>query len=490
MSYNTRPWRGALASRAARVGILIALVSTPAAAQRTGARDTSMAGMKGTNRMKQAQPSTKPSPASVGMVPDPLGVTMDRLGSGTTWIPDAVSLPSRQFGVGAWNLMLHGFVFGQFDTQAGPRGGHQVGSLNWGMLMASHEVAGGRFQARTMLSLDALGVTARGYPVLLQTGETFKGNPLHDRQHPHDFWMELGAMYDRPVTQHLGLSLYAAPSGEPALGPVAFMHRPSAMDIPTAPIGHHWQDATHTTFGVVTAGIFTHDWRLEGSAFNGREPDENRWNFDSMRLDSYSGRASYNPTPHWALSASYGFLKSPEALDQTVSIHRVVAAAMYGAAIGTAGQLATTVVWGVNKHSDRPGRSHSALLETEAILDNANTVIGRAEFVQKTAEDLALDAAPFGFPAKQSFNVGDLSLGFLREILPLRGATIGLGAMGTVNFVPASLEAAYGSREPLGAFFFLRLRVARPAANTMSGMRSMKMADSRYDVRELGVGAP
>jgi hypothetical protein len=31
------------------------------------------------------------------------------------------------------------------------------------------------------------------------------------------------------------------------------MHRPSQHD-PDAPIGHHWQDSTHITFGVATLG--------------------------------------------------------------------------------------------------------------------------------------------------------------------------------------------------------------------------------------------
>ena len=453
--------------------IMAALPTHVVAAQRTG-RDSTIRADSATRAVNDmpAMPGMKDS-VSMSMVPDPLGVSMDRLGSGTTWIPDAVSLPSRQFSAGAWNLMLHGFVFGQYDAQGGTRGADQFGSLNWGMLMASHELAGGRFQARTMLSLDPLGVTNHGYPLLLQSGETFRGVPLHDRQHPHDFWMELGAMYDRPITQSVGLSLYAAPSGEPALGPVAFMHRPSAMDIPSAPIGHHWEDATHITFGVLTAGLFTHQWRLEGSVFNGREPDEERWGFDPIKLDSYSGRVSYNPDDHWALNASYGFLKSPEAITPDVSMHRMTASAMYGRHLGADGQLATTIIWGANKHSDRSGLAHAALVESEAVLDRSNTIIGRFEFVQKTAGDLVLDTPPLGFPSSQSFKVGAMSLGYIREILPMRVATLGLGAMGTMNVVPQSLQAAYGSRTPLGAFVFLRLRPIASKRGSMAGMRSM-----------------
>ena len=396
---------------------------------------------------------------------------MDRLGSGTTWIPDAVALPARRFNTGAWNWMVHGFAFGQYDVQSGSRGKSQLGSLNWGMLMATHELAGGRFQARTMLSLDAGGVTASGYPLLLQSGETFSGEPIHDRQHPHDLWMELGAMYDRPLTRETGITLYAAPSGEPALGPVAFMHRPSAMDIPTAPIGHHWQDATHISFGVLTAGLFTHSVRVEGSVFNGREPDQNRWDFDPIRLDSYSGRVSYNPTEHWALNAGYGFIASPDAQSPNVSVHRVTASAMYGAKLGAEGQLSATAIWGANKDSDARGLFHSGLVEGEAVLDHRNSFFSRLEVVQKTAADLVLDSPPLNVPPMQRFNVGAFSFGYVREVARTSVVTLGLGGMGTVNVVPQSLESVYGSRVPGGLFIFLRLRPVRSTLSPMAGMQ-------------------
>ncbi len=433
------------------------------------ARDTtampSMPGMAGADTARTMGPP---------MMREPLGVSMERMGSGTTWIPDAVPLPSLHFTAGKWDLMLHGFVFGQHDQQDGRRGQSQTGSLNWGMFMASHELAGGRFQARTMLSLDPWTVTPGGYPLLLQTGESFHREALHDRQHPHDFWMELGALYERAVAKHLGIEAYVAPSGEPALGPVAFMHRPSAMDNPLAPITHHWQDATHISFGVLTAGLFTHRWKLEGSVFNGREPDENRWDFDPIRLDSYSGRVLYNPGAHWALSAGYGFLKSPEALAPTESMHRVTASAMYGSTIGTDGQVAATLVWGANKNSAQPSLSHGVLLESEAILDESNTILGRVEYVQKSAEDLVLDTPQFGFAPDRRFDVSSASLGYIREVARLRGATFGLGVMGTLNVVPSVLEGAYGSRTPLGGVVFLRLRPVR-STRGMAGMGGMSM---------------
>jgi hypothetical protein len=378
--------------------------------------------------------------------------------------------------------MFQGIAFAQFDKQGGPRGGEQFGSLNWGMFMATHPLGDGQLQLRTMLSLDAIGVTGFGYPVLLQTGEEYQGMPLHDRQHPHDLFMELGALYQRRIAGGVALSLYAAPAGEPALGPVAFVMRPSAMDNPSAPIGHHWQDATHVTFGVLTAGLFTKQWKLEGSWFNGREPDDQRWNFDPIRLDSWSGRLTFSPSEHWSASASYGFLKSPEALTPDISMHRVTASAMYGEKLGADGQLATTVIWGANMDSDHPGLSHSGLVEIDAVLDRSNTVFGRIEVVQKSADELVLDVPSFNFAPTQTFNVGAVSLGYIREVVPMKAATLGVGAMGTVNLVPQALQAAYGSRTPLGLFVFLRLR---PVAMRQARMSGMHMSE----VNVLNVGA-
>ena len=384
-------------------------------------------------RAQRPMPMDMPMGDSDSMrMAEPLGISMNRMGSGTTWIPDAVSLPSRHFMAKRWEMMLHGFVFGQYNKQRTARGDDQFGSLNWGMFMASHALEGGQFQARTMLSLDPATVGSRGYPLLLQTGESYRRQPLHDRQHPHDFFMELGALYDRALSKTLAVELYVAPSGEPALGPVAFMHRPSAMDNPVAPISHHWQDATHISFGVVTAGVYTYRWKLEGSLFNGREPDDNRWDFDPIKLDSYSGRLTFNPDDQWSLTAGYGYLKSPEAFHPDESQHRVTASLLQGAKIGTRGQWSSALIWGANRISGAATWSNALLLESEAILDRWNTVFGRAEYAQKSAEDLVLPS----FGGAQLFSVSNASLGYIREIGRGEGATLGIGVEGVLNLCP------------------------------------------------------
>jgi hypothetical protein len=433
--------------RAALAGATLAACVTQAAAQ------DPMAGMN------------MPRSGDTASMAGPLGISMERMGSGTTWIPDAVRLPARHLTLGEWTGMLHGFVFLQYDRQDGPRGADQFGSLNWGMLMGSRRIGAGWLQLRTMLSLDPATVTGRGYPLLLQSGETYRGVPLRDRQHPHDFFMEVAALYERPVAQDLAISLYVAPSGEPAVGPVAFMHRPSAMDDPVAPIGHHWQDATHITYGVITAGLFSRRWKFEGSVFTGREPDERRWNFDRIRLDSYSIRYTFNPSVHWSFSAGYADLESPE-VAHPENVQRLVASMLHGRSVGQFGQWASAIVYGTNLLAEHR-RSHSALLESEIVLDPRNTIFARAEAVQKSSEELGL-AAPFEPLALHG--VGHVSLGYIREIAGLRGATLGLGARGTINIVPAALEPVYGSRTPLGGLVFLRVRPVLTRAGVHPGM--------------------
>ena len=406
------------------------------------------------------------SAAATMSMAGPLGISMERMGSGTTWIPDAVRLPSHHFMAGQWMVMLHGWLFGQYTEQGGPRGDSQFGSLNWAMLMADRNLAGGRLQLRFMPSLDPATVGRCGYPLLLQSGETCNGHPLVDRQHPHDFWMELGALYERPITSSLGILLYAAPAGEPALGPVAFMHRPSAMDEPQAPLGHHWQDATHISFGVVTAGLFTRQLRIEASTFNAHEPDEHRWNFDPIDLNSYSARVTLNPNANWSFTAGYGVLDNPERSVVPEDATRFVASALHGRALGANGQWASALIYGRNQHEGHHATS-SVLLESQAVLDARNTVLSRFEYLQKTGHDLHLHDVP----EDQVFGVSSLSLGYIRELVSGRGVTIGLGARGSVNLVPASLEAEYGSRTPLGGMVFVRLRPSlRPAGGSMSGM--------------------
>jgi hypothetical protein len=397
--------------------------------------------------------------STVGVMPQrPFGIPMTRMGSGTTWLPDASGMRAWHFTAGRWMLMVHGDAFLQYDHQGGPRGDDQLGSINWGMLMAMRQVDGGTLHLHGMMSAEPLTIGAGGYPLLLQSGETYQGVPLHDRQHPHDLFMELSALYERPVAGELGVMLYVAPVGEPGIGPVAYMHRPSALNDPFAPLAHHWTDATHITYGVVTAGLFTRHVKLEGTLFNGREPDEDRYDFDFHTLDSFGARLSVNPTPHWAIMASYGYLKEPEALHPEDDQHRLGASVLHTVRLGRQGEWASALVYGANKHPEPTGVDeaweHSVMAESNLQLDRFNSVFGRVEYVRKSGEELVLPGAL----ASQEFDLGAVSLGYIREFAGYRGARFGAGLRGALNLVPASLETTYGSRTPVGLAVFLRIR--------------------------------
>ena len=378
------------------------------------------------------------------------GYSMTRDGSGTGWQPDSTPMQGISFASGGWTGMVHGYADLVYDHQGGPRGASKTFSESMLMLMAQHAAGPGTFTFHTMLSLDA-AMGRAGYPLLLQTGETANGiDPLIDRQHPHDLFMELSGTYSLRLARGTSAFVYVGYPGEPALGPVTFMHRVSGMDDPAAPISHHWLDASHVTFGVITAGVVHGAWKLEGSAFNGREPDQYRWGFDPFRLNSFSARISWNPTSNWALQTSYAYIRSPEQLDPGVDQHRITASASYNRPLA-GGNWQTTFAWGRNLNS--PGRTLDAFLLESAVNLGPHTVFARAENVQK--DELFEARSPL---AGQVFRVSELSLGYVYELPLAKHLALGLGAMGTVNFLPAAIRPVYG-RHPAAYMPFVRLKL-------------------------------
>ena len=409
--------------------------------------------------------------ASESMLVAPLGIPLSRFGSATSWVPDASPMYALHRGLAGWSLMVHGSGFGQYDDQRSFHGDRQVGLIDWEMLMALRPIAGGLFRINAMTSLQPLVVDGRGYPELLQTGGSFEGARLVNRQHPHDLITELAAAFDRPITSKLATSVYVAAVGEPALGPVAYMHRPSAENDPFAPIGHHWQDATHGSEGVVTLGVYTSRIKLEGSAFNGREPDDYHLNIDyaGAKLDSYSARLTAAASPNVTLSAWGGYIYAHDRLDDPTGMQRYGASVLTATDRGDGKVWANGVIWGINfhhhsarLHSHEPGAktytaSAAVLVESSLDLNPRTTVYGRIEQVQKSADDLGF----LGGEPMQLFTVRALSLGATRDVRSVHGALIGLGVRGTLNLVPETLRPTYQTRTPAGLSAYLRVRPTR-----------------------------
>jgi hypothetical protein len=375
---------------------------------------------------------------------------MTREGSGSSWQPDSTPMIGLHGMHGEWMTMLHGMADLVYDDQGGPRGARQSFSSSMLMFMARRELADGALGVQLMASTDPF-MGARGYPLLLQTGETADGRtPLIDRQHPHDLLMEAAVSYSRELAAGSSVFVYAGLPGAPALGPNAFMHRLSGMDNPEAPLSHHWLDSTHITWGVLTSGVSWNALRLEASAFNGREPDQNRYNIELRRLDSYATRLSYNPTPDVSLQASFGRLASPEQLEPQVSVRRSTASLSYNAPWARWWQ--TTLAWGHNSPSTGRG-SDAWLLESALNFAGANTWFARLERVGK--DELFAPASPL---AGRSFLIDKASLGYIRDIAHFESLDLGLGGLVSAYHLPSALDPSYGAH-PHSFMVFIRARL-------------------------------
>jgi YHS domain-containing protein len=384
---------------------------------------------------------------------------MAREGSGTSWLPDATPMYAVHSMKGPWTLMFHGNAFLQYLKESGDRGDDQFGSINWVMAMAQRNAGPGRVMFRGMFSAEPWTIRGCGYPDLLASGEQCEGEKIHNRQHPHDLMMELSASYDAPLKGPVRWQVYGGPVGEPALGPVAYPHRVSAMPNPLAPIAHHWLDSTHITYGVLTGGLYGNRWKAEASVFNGREPDEDRADFDFGALDSFSGRFWFLPTSKVALQVSAGKLAEAEAGEgetPRLDVSRVSASATYHTGAAESRLWATTVAWGRNEESGRG--SNAVLVETNLTWQDRDTVFGRFEGVSKTAHDLAVAESD------EAFTVAKLQGGYTRYLPTWNGLKPGVGMSLSAGFVPEGLKSAYGSRVNGGFGVFLTLR---PAAMMM-----------------------
>jgi hypothetical protein len=349
--------------------------------------------------------------------------------------------------------MSDGDLFAVVNHQGGERGTDEVPVTNWWMGMPSRPVGSSQLTFKTMISLEPATAGKSGYAELFQVGEALHGRPLVDRQHPHDFVMQLAAVWRTPIGDNAGLTIAGGPVGEPALGPVAFMHRASCAEYPFATLSHHIFDSTHIAYGVVTAAIDRGAWMIEGSVFNGREPDENRWDFDFGALNSVSARVWFQPTEAWLFQASTGHLVDPEELEPG-NIQRTTASASW-LKQSDSDFRAITIGYGVNaaEHGTRQamfaeGTRHVGL----------NSIFFRVESLQVETSVLLTDTAPANArEGERQDIVSQLTLGGVRDVLRWRGFEGGFGAAVTFYAVPDALKPSYGSH-PVSWQLYFRLR--------------------------------
>ncbi len=383
---------------------------------------------------------------------------MGQMGSGTSWVP--ISSPSYMIHeqAGDWLLMMHYNVILGVNSQGGPRGVTKFESANWIMPMAFRKLGKGTLQLRGMFSLEPFTFPPGGSPLLFQTGETYKGSPIVDAQHPHDFFMELSAQYTHPLGERATWFAYVGYPGEPALGPTAFMHRPSASENPSAALSHHLQDSSHISFGVLTTG-FTYRWfKFEGSVFNGREPDEDRYDFEAHPWSSRSARLTFAPNKNWSMQISHGFLKDPEPAEPG-NVRRTTASIGYNRTFDR-GNWATSLIWGRNHetHGDEIFNLNGYVAESTLKFLDKNFLYTRLELVDKNSLLSASDRQLLGITEHHpSFRIGAFTFGGVRDVWQSEKITVGIGSDVTFYSKPSQLDPVYGN-SPTSYRFFLRLR--------------------------------
>ena len=401
-------------------------------------------------------PAQPPADSSALQPHNLIEETIRHNSSGTSAQPLSTPTPMLMTMKGAWMYMLHGNAFVLDQQQTSARGSDKFFSTNWVMGMAQRGLKGGTFTGRAMLSLEPATITDRRYPLLFEQGETAYGVPIADGQHPHDLFMELAALYDRKLSANDLLSFYAAPVGEPAIGPTAYPHRVSALENPLAPLGHHQEDSTHLADDVVTLGITHRAARVEASGFHGREPGENRWTIAQGALDSWSLRLTVEPGRDWSAQYSYARIASPEALYPGESQARMTASLTYNRPLRS-GNWANTLLWGHTSSLTRNSIFNSYLLES-TLNFRSNSVWTRIESAERSNElMLGESALPPGFEEHPIGQVQAYTFGYDREFDFASHLDSAVGAQATTYGVPTAIDLVYG-HHPFGVAIFLRFR--------------------------------
>jgi hypothetical protein len=441
-------------------------------AQQPGAGDAGQSSdqppgaMPGMQMPGMSVPATDaPEPSLISMHPaNFLQQIVRHATSGSSAEPNSTPVPMLMTSHGPWMLMFHANVFVLDEQQSSPRGADRFFSTNWLMGMAQRRAGRGVFTARAMFSLEPATIAGREYPLLFQQGETAYGHPIADGQHPHNFFMELAALYDLRLTRNALLSFYLAPVGDPALGPIAFPHRTSAAEDPLATLGHHQEDSTHIAADVATMGFAYRIARIEASGFHGREPGENRWQISQGAIDSWSTRLTLQPAQNWSGQYSYGRIHSPEALYPTENQERMTASILYnrplragGHGLGE-GNWASSIVWGRTRSLQDNAILNSYLLESTLRFRTRNHIWTRMENAGRSNElILGQNPLPPGFEEQPVGHVQAYTIGYNHDFDILPHLASALGAQVTVYGVPASLLPIYGAH-PAGIVIFLRLR--------------------------------
>ncbi len=354
--------------------------------------------------------------------------------------------------VSSWQLHYDGALFGTLNHQGGRRGGTEFDSQNWVMVMGDRPLGRSTFGFSTMFSAEPLTVRGAGYRENFQEGEAYHGLQITDRQHPHDLFMQLAAALRTPLGSDWAFTVAGSAVGDAALGPVAFMHRPSSAENPTAPLSHHIFDSTHIARSVVLTRLERGPITIEGSVFHGREPDENRYNLDFGQPDSWSVRAWARLGSSWTLQASHGFLRQPEQLEPGDQRRTNASAEWLRQRGGDYSALMIAV-----GRTQRPYSVVDAVLAEGTHRFGQNTVFGRFERTEVETEILLFPSILHKpHPGELVDPVRECTIGGIHDFATFGGLSLGAGGDVVLYGVPPLLQVTHGEH-PTSFHIFVRV---------------------------------
>ena len=243
--------------------------------------------------------------------------------------------------------------------------------------------------------------------------------------------------------------------GPAPIGPPVFMHRPSAIENPQAPLGHHYLDSTHITPGVVTLGIERSAFKFEAGAFHGREPDEDRLDIDTSKLDSYAARVSWADGP-WSIQLSAADLTTPER-NSPYDATRLTASVSY-----FRGDANRSTAWiaAFGQNREVFGNLEAYMIEYTRRFSK-HAIYTRAETVAKDILDAGFHPIGVAHTHRPSL-VSALTVGYVHDLVSQTWGRLGVGGDVTGYLVPDNLSESYGS--PVSFHIYLRYRGIFPTS--------------------------
>jgi hypothetical protein len=289
----------------------------------------------------------------------------------------------------------------------------------------------------------------------LQIGEErADGQPYLDAQHPHSSPV-MGLTLSDTIRLGSGakdsLKLFIGPRSEATDGPIPFMHRPTGMMNPDAPLGHHiGQDVSHITSTVIGASLKLGDTRIEASTFHGAEPEPTKVDLPIGVPDSGAIRLIEQFSQTFMAMGSFAYVNDPETHDPDIPfVLRFGASGYNRVRLSESWSFYNSLIYGGITRYD-----HASLLNSVTeefwFSGGAPNIWGRIEAVQRTPDELQISGASDRNAGRW---VGALSLGYTHNFLNVAGLQVGAGGSVTKNILPDEYQASYGGNPWSGRIF-------------------------------------